>query len=163
MISQKIDYRIVAAASLAPDLIDKPFGLLYPNLFGNNTRLAAHTWIAAAAVGLISLWLSKRSKGREKSVNIKLFAFGYFLHDVLDFLLLNSRDLQIFLYPFLGSVAAFETPAVERWKRFYENPYTMCGEVMGFVILLILFLKYRLNEKEKLTAFFKTGKLIPSA
>ena len=45
-LNQKFNYKIklrtAAILGLAPDLIDKPLGLLYPNVFENHTRLLGH-------------------------------------------------------------------------------------------------------------------------
>lgn len=127
---KKIDYRIVALCSIAPDLIDKPLGLLYPTLVGNRTRLAAHTWFSCVIVLGLGFFYRKRG-------NSLLYSVSFMLHMLGD-RMWKIQDLPVFLFPFLGTPKIFEQHAMERWKNIAQDTYTMSAELIGIVCLIWL-------------------------
>lgn len=149
--SPSIDYRWVAIGSILPDLLDKPVGLLYPNLFGNNTRLAAHSWFSCLTLLLFAAYFYKKH-------NLKWLTVSYLMHMILD-QMWGQRERIIFLYPFLGNPIPWAESATTRWLLFYQNSYTVTGELLGILILIKISLKYNLFKIENFKKFLSTGKL----
>ncbi len=144
---------MVAAASIAADLIDKPIGLLYPEVFGNNTRLAAHTLIGCLTV-CVAAWLLPKIIRHPRTL-----AFSYLFHMVLDRSWME-RERVVFLWPFLGTAEPWSERAVARWWHFWRDPYAVAGELVGLAILFALARRYRLFERDRWRAFLKLGVLL---
>lgn len=123
---------IVGVASLTPDIIDKPIGLLYGYQGGG--RLIAHTLVFVLIVMVISLILWKIWSGKEpqKSVWPLLFSLGVWMHFFLDF---PWEEARVSLWPAYG--LAF--PAGEfSWGHLTESPVAIIGEIVGGIILVYL-------------------------
>lgn len=150
LFNREADARKVALASIAADLIDKPIGLLYPGIFGNNTRLAAHTLIACLTVCAVT-WIFPKLIRHQRTM-----AFAYLFHMVLD-RSWRERERVAFLWPFLGPAEPWSERAVVRWWNFWRDPYLVAGELVGLAILLALARKYRLFERDRFREFSKRG------
>lgn len=123
---------IVGVASLTPDIIDKPLGLLYGYQGGG--RLIAHTLVFMLIVMAASLILWKIWSRREpqKSFWPLLFSLGVWMHFFLDF---PWEDVRVSLWPAYG--LAF--PAGEfSWGHLTESPVAIVGEIIGAIILVYL-------------------------
>lgn len=149
---RKIDLRKVAVLAIAPDLIDKPIGMLYPNVFGNHTRLFAHSLLISLGV-LGVLW-------RRRQVWLHPFALwcAYFGHLLLD-RIWRKDSIHAFLWPFLKNRPPLPPGFLHRWLITLLMPYYFCGEILGLSILVYLFFRYRLFLRENFYLFLKTGDL----
>lgn len=147
----KIDLRKAMFAAILPDLIDKPLGLLYPNVFGNHTRLWGHSLVASALV--LGLLLS----GREKLRYPLVYYFCYIGHFLLDRIWIS--DLYALFWPFLAGRPPIEIAIFEKWHRALLQPWTIFGETTGLSSLIFLFFRYRLYETGRCARFFSTGLL----
>ncbi len=76
----RIDIRLLLGASLLPDIIDKPLGLLFFRDTFSNSRLFGHTLLFVVVIFLAGLYLY-RSRGR---LWLLVLAFGAFAHLVFD-------------------------------------------------------------------------------
>jgi hypothetical protein len=120
----------VGIASVVPDMIDKPAGLLY-GLQGGG-RLLGHTALFAFSV-LAAAMLLWRFPPRKSISNYPLyFSLGVWVHLLLD---LMWEDVEILLWPAYG--LAFPTGGFS-WGHLTDSPYAIAGEIVGGVIILCL-------------------------
>ncbi|MFQ6128621.1 MAG: metal-dependent hydrolase [Thermoplasmata archaeon] len=123
---------VVGVASITPDLIDKPLGLLYG--FQGGGRLLSHTLILSAAVMVISLLLWRIASGRGLSISFLplLFSLGVWIHLPLDFM---WEDLEVLFWPAYG--LGFP-PGEFSWVHLTESPLVITGEVIGALVIAYL-------------------------
>jgi hypothetical protein len=152
----RIDFRVVAISAMLPDIVDKIIGMLILGDEVANGRIFTHSFITMTilAIGIINLSRIKFSR----ILIPALYIFPAFLHLVLDFL---WEEPEILLWPLLGT--GFRRAGVE-FGDFFEillnNPVVWMGEIIGSVIILIIFIKFRLYRKENLARLFKKGKIV---
>lgn len=149
---QKIDLRKVAFLAVAPDLLDKPLGLLNSSFFANHSRLYGHSLIFSIAL----LYLMQKRWHHPRSY-IGLLWFSYFGHMLLD--RFWYRSLHYFLWPFLGLPESAPGNIFGRWYNAFFEPYNAFGELAGIAILLFLFFYYGLFSKSRLRNFLRNGSL----
>ncbi|MFW6056055.1 MAG: metal-dependent hydrolase [Chloroflexota bacterium] len=153
-LSQRIDLRVLFVASLLPDIIDKPLGLvLFAPAFGSG-RLFAHTlWFPLA---LLAAGLMLRSfRGGQV---LLVFAFGSGMHLLLDAMWLTPATL---FWPLLGPFPQGNNP--DQWletiiRALLTNPGAYVPEIAGAILLLPL-LTIVMGSKS-LLRFLRTGSLI---
>ncbi len=129
-----VDLRLLMVASLLPDIIDKPLGLLVLGDVYGSGRLFCHALIfpvALAAAGLL-LWHVRRVSA------LLILAYGAGLHLVLDAM---WRTPAVLFWPVTAMPAHLASP--EGWlQRVLEgllsNPATYVPEIAGAIILLPL-------------------------
>lgn len=152
-LSQRIDLRLLAIASLLPDIIDKPLGLLiYPSALGSG-RLFCHTiWFPAVLFAAAAIVRSIRIRRA-----LLVLAFGGAMHLLLDFMWRTPATLfRPLLEPSQqGSGLALWFEAIVR--ALTSNPCTYVPEITG-AILLALFITPVVRTKS-VTHFLKTGVL----
>lgn len=149
-----IDLRKAAVLSLGPDLIDKPIGLLYRNVFENHTRLFAHHALFSVLI-LVLFWRQK-----QMLAHWMLMWCVYFGHIVLD-RFWDVHGIKNFLWPLCGPLDSMNPNISARWYAALQEPYNFCGELAGIIILLVLFRKYRLYRPSQWKEFWKVGTLPP--
>lgn len=126
----KLNIRRAAFLGVAPDLIDKPIGLLYPNVFDNHTRLLGHHALFCVVVLAAFLAFKKRMK-------YPLVYWGaYMSHIALD--RIWHLSLPNFLWPLLGMPQGLDSNIPVRWYNALFDPYNACGEIAGLLILIYL-------------------------
>jgi membrane-bound metal-dependent hydrolase YbcI (DUF457 family) len=135
-IASRIDYRLVLVGSVLPDLIDKPLGILFPNVLGNG-RDYVHTLLFLALItglGLL-LWRKRRRPG------VLVLAGGCFVHLILDSMWTQPAVL---LWPFYGHAFPAGTPSL--WSDFWirailTKPVIYISELYGIMLFgwLIIF------------------------
>lgn len=130
-----LDVRKAAVLGLAPDLIDKPLGLLYPNVFENHTRLLGHHALFCLLVLAFLLAFKRRVR------HPFLYWGAYMSHIVLD--RVWSKSLPNFLWPLLEKPKSLGEDIYHRWYEALFDPYNIFGEVSGALILLYLYFEYR--------------------
>jgi len=162
-----VDYRLVLAGSLLPDMIDKPIGaLLFVNTF-HNSRIYAHTLLFSLLLLIAGTVFYRR---RKKSALLTL-GLACIFHQFLD---KPWHFPETFLWPFLNIGPALSAgngwPAVllgfpykfDDWiahnmKSLLKNPSPLIFEILGLAILAWLFI--RLLRRRKVREFLKTGRL----
>lgn len=152
-LARRADLRVLAVASLLPDIIDKPVGLLlYPSVLGSG-RVFCHTlWfpLALLAAGL----LLQRARGGSV---LLVLAFGSGMHLVLDSMWLSPAVL---LWPFLGPLPP--GPGPDQWLTtivgdFVTKPQSYVPEIVGAILLVPLLVT--VAGRTSLMRFLKTGML----
>lgn len=144
----RIDYRIVALASLLPDVIDKPIGrIIFRSKLGSG-RLWGHTLLLNLALFCVVFFL----RGRVKRQFV-LVPISSLLH--------------------LAEDAVWSTPTVFWWPlfgtRFPRDRSTallgihwrsaLIEEGVGLLVLVWLFASHRMLSRDGLASFVRTGML----
>ena len=148
------DYRIVALATLAPDLLDKPLALfVFPDanaalFFGHALLLHVALWLFAWATGRLQRWL------------VYLLAFSSHL--------LADRMwgfTQTLLWPLRGwgwhpwrHVGSAEEMVNAYLEVIVQEPILIVFEVIGLALLLWFIVDRKLFFADRLWAFIRTGR-----
>lgn len=135
-----IDYRLVMAGSIAPDLVDAPFG---------GARVS-HTLLAAVVL-LVVVMLATRGR-RAARRRLLAVPIGVFAHLVLDAMWTRTGT---FWWPVIGEgFTGDRLPSLDR-------PVVLLAlmEVAGAVSLAWVYRRFRLFEPERRAAFLRTGRL----
>ncbi|MGI8793674.1 MAG: hypothetical protein ACR2H3_10935 [Acidimicrobiales bacterium] len=135
-----IDYRLIMAGALLPDLIDVGFG---------GARVA-HT-LAASATLLAAVMVATRGR---RALRRRLLALpiGTFLHLVFDAMWTRTAT---FWWPAFG--VAFENDRLPSLDRL--GPVVVAQEFLGLVALVWVWQRFRLREPERRALFVRTGRL----
>lgn len=144
----EIDLRWPALFAIAPDLIDKPIGLLLPAVVNDNSRGFGHSLLGAFVV-LAALLALRRRLGPP----LILWA-SYVGHLVLDRLWLDANPAVLF-WPLLGP---FPRP-MHGWENLPNLRWNVAGELIGLLIVFVLARRHRLFERARFEAFLRTGRL----
>lgn len=149
----RIDYRVVAAASLIPDLIDKPIGrLLFRDEFDSG-RLFGHTLLLNVAFFSVLFFM----RGKRKRA-FTLIPLSSLLHLAEDGMWNHPR---IFWWPLFGT----------RFPKFPDDggflslfdptkhPGAFAQEVVGLAVIAWLLASHGLLNREGIRSFIKTGRL----
>jgi hypothetical protein len=145
----KIDYRMVLAGSILPDLIDKPIFLLLGDFIPLSGRDYAHTLLFSLlliAGGLVFL-----RNGRSRLLVLAISGVAHLLLDQI-------WNVPVTLWwPLLGPIQGKPTEGWigDRWYSIFTLPEVYIPEIIGLVILLILFLKIVRNKR--IFEFIRTG------
>ena len=134
-----IDYRLVMAGALLPDLVDAPFG-------GGRFM---HTLLAAAAL-LVAVMLLTRGR-RHRRRQLLALPIGVFCHLVLDGIWTRTGT---FWWPVIGG--GFESSGWPSGTR--PVALIVAMEVAGLAALAWGWMRFRLNEPERLELFRQTGR-----
>ncbi len=148
-VNRKVDLRKVAVLAIAPDLLDKPLGLLFPKIFFNHTHIFGHSLLFSIAI-LIGFFYF-----RKQLVFPFLLWASYFGHMALD--RIWKFTPHTFLWPFLGQVPPEQFTALERWKIGLFNSYNLIGELIGLSVIIFLAWYYKLYTLKNFKTFIKSG------
>jgi hypothetical protein len=148
------DYRLVAVAAAAPDLIDKPLAWAYFYERYKSAVLFAHTLLAFAAVALTA-WRAPR---------LRVYSAAWLGHALLDRL---WHYPATFYWPLRGwrfhvwgkRGSEQETIGLAYWYAFTRRPELWGWEAGGLLALAILAWRHRLWQPEPLLSFALTGRL----
>ncbi|MCH7576912.1 MAG: metal-dependent hydrolase [Chloroflexi bacterium] len=151
--SDPIDYRLVAAGSMLPDLIDKPLGIYVLRRRVGSGRIYGHTLLFGLGLVLGGSLLARR--GRHGLLGLGL---GVVTHILTDVVMLSPRT---FFWP-LGGLRFRRQRRLERWGwrmlgRYYHDPEVMWSE--GLAALVILAFGAHLKRQRRLGRFLRSGRL----
>lgn len=148
----KIDYRLLLAASLLPDLIDKPLGYILSTDHSFGTRSLGHSLFFLLYI--LSIGLFQWYK-HEKTCFLILF-IGSVVHDTLDRMWYYPKTL---LWPFAGNsvIDKFETWEMPIRIGIINTTQLFALEIIGGSILFFFFCWLILQKKMLL--FISSGKL----
>ncbi len=135
-----IDYRLVMAGALLPDLIDAPFG----------GARALHT-LTASAVLLTVVMVATRGR-RAARRRLLALPVGTLLHLLLDGMWTSTR---VFWWPLRGW--SFPTEGLPSFSR--PVAVIVLQELAGAVALVAGARRFRLDQPERRRAFLRTGRL----
>lgn len=135
-----IDYRLVVAGALAPDVIDLAFGGAGP----------LHS-LSFSVVLLFGVMVATRGR-RQTRRRLLALPIGTFVHLLLDGM---WRRTVVFWWPFFG--ASFDSTRLPTMER----PLVMLAlmEVTGIAALVWAYRRFRLDEAERRHKFMHTGRL----
>ena len=148
-----IDYRLVAAGTMLPDLIDKPLGIyLLARQLGSG-RIYGHTLLFGLSLVLAGSLLARRRRHGLLSLGL-----GVVTHVLTDQVLLSPRT---FFWP-LGGFRFRKQRRLERWglkmlRRYYRDPQVMWSE--GFAALVLLAFGSHLSRSRRLGRFLRSGRV----
>ena len=135
----KFDYRLVALAALAPDLIDGLRGAVGP-MHSVVTSIAVLFAIMIATAG--------RKPSRQRLLAIPI---GMFIHLIFDGAFSNTKT---FWWPLTGiSLSENSLPSVER------GLWNLPLEIVGVIGCVVAWRYFSLADKFRRTNFLKTGSL----
>lgn len=151
----RVDYRIVAVASLLPDIIDKPLGRIFLKARFDSGRLYAHTLLLNVALFCVLFFMRGRAKR-----SFVLVPISSLLHLAEDGV---WSQPSIFWWPLFGT--AFPRDPVPGGALAFinplNNPGAMVQEAVGLAVLVWLLASHRMLSREGLQQFLRTGMLEP--
>jgi hypothetical protein len=149
----RVDYRVVALASLLPDVIDKPIGRLMFRSKFDSGRIYAHTLLFSAALFCVLFFMRGRSKRR-----FVLVPLSTLLHLAEDGMWSHPR---VFWWPLFGTkfprdpvpggLLAFLDPI--------DHPALLVQEGIGLAVILWLFVAHGMLSADGIRTFVRTGHL----
>lgn len=151
----RVDYRVVAIASLLPDLIDKPIGRIFFRARYESGRLYAHTLLLNVALFCVLFFMRGRGKRR-----FALIPISSLLHLAEDGVWSQPK---IFWWPLFGST--FPRDPVSGGPLAFLDPTRYGGalvqEGVGLAVLLWLLGSHGMLSGPGLRRFLRTGMLEP--
>lgn len=152
---RRIDYRVVLAGSLLPDLIDKPIGRIFLEEEFQNSRIFGHTFLLAILLLLIVQIFLRGESARRWFV----LPIAVVLHLALDGMW--GQPVTLF-WPLLG--AEFPKIPVENYwlevlLRPLEHPVEGVKELVGTTCLVYLGWAFELHRRGPRAVFLRTGAL----
>jgi hypothetical protein len=134
-----IDYRLVMAGALVPDVVDVWTG----------GRWIGHTLVCSiVALGVVMLATRGRRLLRRRLLALPI---GMFLHLVFDGIWTNR---EVFLWPFAGTdLGDADLPSVARGLA------NVPLELAGLAVVVWAWRRFRLGEPERRRTFLRTGHL----
>lgn len=149
----RIDYRIVAAASLLPDLIDKPIGRIFFRERFESGRIFAHALIVNLLIFCVLFFMRGRIKRQ-----FVLVPIASLLHLAEDGV---WSDPEIFWWPLFGTT--FPRDPVPGGALAFLDPVNNPGiwwqEAVGLGLIVWLLASHRLLSRAGVRSFLRTGML----
>jgi hypothetical protein len=149
----RIDYRVVAAASLIPDLIDKPIGRVFFREQFDSGRLFGHTLLFNVA--FFSILFFMRGSAKRKFTLIPLASLLHLAEDGM------WNHPRIFWWPLFGS--RFPTsPGRGGFLSMFDpiaHPGAYAQEAVGLAVIAWLLASHGLLNRDGIRSFIKTGHL----
>ena len=147
----RVDYRIVAVASLLPDIVDKPIGRLFLNSRFESGHLFGHTLLVNVAFFSVLFFMRGRAKR-----TFTLVPISSLLHLALDGMWSNPK---VFWWPFFGASFPREPVAGGRLGFLTPEPIVLVQEAIGIAVIVWLLASHGLLNREGVRAFLRTGHL----
>ena len=146
-----IDIRLLLAAALLPDIIDKPLGYFFLRETFSSGRIFGHTLLFLILITLAGLYLYRSRAQRW----LLVLAFGTLVHLILD---LMWQAPQIILWPILGF--AFEKQDITNFvpnmlSALLTAPEVYVPELVGAAI--IIWFSWTLLHKRRVYSFIRHG------
>jgi len=135
-----IDYRLVMAGALAPDVVDLAFGGVGPT----------HTLAGSVALLLVVMLATRGRRGRRR--RLLALPIGTFLHLLLDAMWARTA---VFWWPASG--LGFDGDAVPSLSR--PAAVLAAQELAGLAALAWWWTRFRLSEPARRRTFARTGRL----
>lgn len=152
-----LDYRLLALAATAPDLIDKPLAWIYFYRRFRSAVLFAHTLIMHVAVLALAIW---------RWPHALAYALAFVGHAVLDRLWYYpstfywpTRGWRFHVWRKRGSEQ--EKIGWAYWYAFTRRPDLWAWETGGMLSLLLFVLRHQLYRWPNLREFLLTGRVSP--
>jgi len=137
-----IDYRVLLAGSILPDVIDAPFG--------GAGVVHSVTFSVAVLVAVMLATVGRRARRRRWLA----LPIGMFLHLVFDG---AWNDANVFWWPFSGA-----TPGDRPLPSFDRGGLSLLFEVAGLLMLLWGWRRFGLADPRRRRLLWRTGHLDPA-
>lgn len=150
----RVDYRIVAVASLLPDLVDKPLGRIIFRDRYESGRIFAHTLLINLALFCVLFFMRGRIK--RQAVLVPLASLLHLAEDGV------WSDPRLFWWPLFGTGFPPD-PVAGGTFAFLDprnNPGVWWQEGIGLLLVLWLFGSHGLLSRDGLRSFLRTGMLV---
>ena len=134
-----IDYRLVVAGALLPDLVDAPLG---------GARVAHALVFSVVLLTVVMLATRGRRAARRRLLALPI---GTFVHLVLDGMWARAHG---FWWPFLGWRLDGPLPALD-----HGTVVLVLEELVGALVLVWWWQRFRLGEPAARASFVRTGRL----
>lgn len=146
----KLDFRVIAIFAVLPDIIDKIIGHVVFHGALNNGRLFSHT-LLFLGIFIIVFYIIVRS-------NWWVFALPIATHQMFD---LTWEVPKTLAWPSYGwSFDKYEGNVLEAWYHaLFNNPYIIISECLGIIVVIIIFIYFRLYDRGNLLTMLRTGRL----
>jgi len=141
----KADLRWVIFFALLADLIDKPLGLVIFRETLNNGRVYFHSLLVNLLVMLVLVLWRKPL----------IYVLALWIHQLCDRMWMRP---WVALWPFTGTFGYRDLP-LENWVYSVLNPYNLTTEAIGLAITAWAVIRFRLYDRHRLRAWFRTGRL----
>jgi inner membrane protein len=141
-----LDYRMIIIGSMLPDIIDKPFFLLFSESGFFTGRSHAHTLLFALVLLSAGIFSSKPW--------LLTLALANLSHLFLDFI---WYDPEILFWPFLGRFEPYEAEGwfSDLWYNLTYLPEIYIPEIIGLIITG--FLSYKILKVRGINRFIRQG------
>ncbi len=151
----RVDYRVVAIASLLPDLIDKPIGRVLFRARYESGRIYAHTLLLNVALFCVLFFMRGRAKRR-----FALIPISSLLHLAEDGVWSHPKT---FWWPLFGSNFPRDPVSGGTWAFLDPTRYggALVQEAVGLAVLLWLLASHGMLSGPGLRRFLRTGMLEP--
>ena len=154
-VASAVDYRLVIAGSMLPDVVDKPLGVFVLGDEVSSGRAFAHSLAFVSAIALASLL--RRGAARRLLAPVALGAAAHLVFDRM------WREPRTLLWPLLGW--RIERVDVSGWWRqmleqLFADPYTYVSEVAGAAVVVALMAF--LARRGRLRDFLSSGRMGPA-
>ncbi len=149
-IIQKIDLRIMVFFALLPDITDKIIGHLILHETLNNGRLFCHSLLFWFVFSIIFFIIVRKYWW--------VYSFSVLGHQVFDHMWTSPRT---WFWPILG--IEFDYFDIDFWDRWLtaliSDPYISSTEIVGIIIISLIFINYKLYKRDNFLNIIKTGRL----
>ena len=151
-LARSLDYRLVIAGSMLPDVLDKPLGLwLAPELVNHSLRSVGHTAVFAGLLLIVSFALLRGGWSLVPAV-LSASSAGHLVLDQM------WGQASVVLWPALGwafppgpDVAEWSASHLRNLAMFYRDPF----ELVGFLVILAL--AARVSRPGAFDRFWRAG------
>lgn len=148
-----IDYRLVVAGAILPDVVDKPLGIYLLRNQLRSGRIYGHTLLLSLGLVVAGSLLIGRWRHRLRSLGL-----GVGTHLLADDVVSTPRTL---FWP-LGGLRFPQDRSLEGWgwkmlRRYYSDPQTVTSEALS--ALVVLAVGGHLLRRRRLVSFLLSGRL----
>lgn len=150
-----IDFRIVIIASMVPDIIDKIVGMVILKEQISNGRIFTHSIVIIGIISICLFLIDRKRFG--PSLKPLFYISPLWIHLFLDSM---WEDPYTLFWPLFGtSFPRLDMEIGDFFTILLTEPYVYLTEILGTLIITILFIRHRLFIKTRFLSFLKDGKL----
>jgi hypothetical protein len=147
----RVDYRVVAGASLLPDIVDKPIGRVFFRSEFDSGHLVGHTLLVNVAFFCVLFFMRGRAKRQ-----FVLVPISSLLHLAEDAMWSSPR---IFWWPFFGVRFPREPVGGGSLAFLVPSKTALIQEAVGLAVIAWLLASHGLLNREGIRSFLRTGHL----
>jgi membrane-bound metal-dependent hydrolase YbcI (DUF457 family) len=150
-----IDFRFVIVAAILPDIVDKIVGLVIFKEEFSNGRLFTHSIIIVGILSIFLYWAVRFKTGQSRQS--VFYILPTYLHLLLDRM---WEEPHTMFWPLFGiDFPRIDVKISDYLSLLMSEPYILTGEILGSIILILLFIKTGLYNRNRLFEFLRIGRL----